>query len=321
MPRSRPRSTQFAVRACRALWPRLDNLEPRTLLDAASNYGRLPTPFEVNAGQTDAQVSFLAHGPGYALFLTPGAAVLSLRQGAAPASASGPAAASLPGPAAAPPAPAVVRMQLVGSNPSAQVVGQDELPGKTNYFIGNDPSQWHVGIANFGRVAYQGVYPGIDLAYHGEQGQLEYDFDVAPGANPAAIALKFPGASSATLNAAGDLILHASGGDVVQHAPVAYQTIGGRQVAVQARFVVRSDGTVTFAVGRYNHAKALVIDPVLVYSTYLGGSNTDFGGEVAVDAAGHAYLYGSTVSTNFPTKNPLQPKKVASSTSTCTWPS
>jgi hypothetical protein len=300
IPMPRPRLRSHRLAASRAVCPNVGHLEARTLLSVAADYGRLPTSFEFNAGQADQPVRFLAHGRGYALYLTPSASVLKLSR----------AGASLSGPTAAPaaePVTAEVRMQLVGADPAARVVGQDKLPGKTNYFLGADPSQWRVGIANYGRVEYQGVYRGIDLAYHGEQGQLEYDFDVAPGANPAAIALKFEGAKSMALDAAGALILHAAGGDLVQRAPVAYQTVGGRRVAVPVRFVLRNDGAVHFALGRYDHSRPVVIDPILSYSTYFGGSNDDASSAIAVDESGHAYVAGYTLSTNFPKKGALQP--------------
>jgi hypothetical protein len=272
--------------AHRALRPQLDALEARTLLATDAGYGQLPASFEWNAGQTDPQVRFLEHGPGYALFLAPAAAVLSLGQQAEAD---------------------VLSMQLVGANAEAPLIGQDQQPGVTNYYLGNDPSQWHIGIPNFGRVDDQGIYPGIDLAYYSAQGQLEYDFDLAPGADPALIALRFQGAQSVALSGAGDLILHTTGGDVVEKAPVAHQEMGGHQVTVPARFVARKDGSFGFAVGRYERSQPLVIDPVLTYSTYLGGSSGDGARAVAVDRFGRAYVTGYTSSDNFPTKNPFQP--------------
>ena len=190
--------------------PALDALAaPRAQISAA--YGQLPLSFEANEGQTDARVSFLAHGAGYGLFLGPEQAVLSLQQHVAS------------GTDAAQPAPAsVLRVQLVGANASPAVVGQDQLPGTSNYFIGNDPSQWHANIPNYGRVEERGVYPGVDLAYYGNQGQLEYDFTVAPGTDPRVIRLAISGAESMTLDARGNLVLHTAGGDVVEKAPVLY---------------------------------------------------------------------------------------------------
>jgi hypothetical protein len=289
---------------------RLEQLEERCLLATtlAGNglgpnqlpaaYGQLPLSFEANQGQTAAQVNFLARGPGYALFLTPGEAVLSLQK---PAAAN-------PGPGAAAPAPEgdVLRMQLVGASATPQVAGLDQLPGTSNYFIGNDPSQWHTNVPNFARVAYQGLYPGVDLVYYGNQRQLEYDFVVAPGASAGAIRLEFQGAESMALDAQGNLVLHTAGGDVVEQAPVLYQQSGGVRQAVPGRFVLEGDGQVGFAVGAYDASRPLIIDPVLSYSTYLGGSGGDSGLGIAVDGAGNAYLTGRTTSTDFPTANPIQ---------------
>jgi len=266
---------------------------PMTVPDAATQahlsatYGQLPLSFEVNQGQTDHRVNFLARGAGYSAFLTPTRAVLSLGQGNAGN---------------------VVAMKLVEASPTSRAVGLDKIAGVSNYFIGNDPSKWHTNIANYAEVAYSGVYHGINLVYHGDQQQLEYDFVVEPGANPGAIRLAFGGAQSKSIDAQGNLVLHTSGGDVVEHAPVAYQTINGVRHPVSSRFVLGRGGQVGFQVGHYDHSKPLVIDPVLSlsYSTYLGGSGTDNGNAIAVDSSGNAYLTGETGSNDFPTANPFQ---------------
>ena len=163
-------------------------------------------------------------------------------------------------------------MKLVGANPGSHAVGLDKQAGVSNDFIGNDPSQGHTNIANYAEVTYKGVYRGINLVYHGDQQQLEYDFVVQPGASPGAIRLAFDGVTGKSLDAQGDLVLHTSGGDMVEHAPVAYQVVDGVQHAVASRFVIGRGGQVGFQVGQYDHSKPLVIDPVmsLSYSTYLG---------------------------------------------------
>ena len=278
--------------------PALDTPDPATRARINAAYGQLPLSFEANQGQTDAHVNFLSRGAGYALFLTPDEAALRLQQPVAS------------GTAAAQAAPeAVLRMQLVGANATPRVVGRDQLPGTSNYFIGNDPSRWHTDIPNYAQVEEQGVYPGVDLVYYGNQRQLEYDFTVAPGADPGVIRLAISGAESMTLDAQGNLVLHTAGGDVVEQAPVLYQEADGGRQAVSGHFVLEGDGQVGFAVGAYNPSKPLIIDPVLSYSTYLGGSGNDavVGSGIAVDSAGNAYVTGDTVSTNFPTANPLQP--------------
>jgi hypothetical protein len=281
--------------------PRVEALEPRWLLSGdqalAQAYGQLPMSFELNQGQTDPQVAFLSRGSGYALFLTPTESVLSLQAPAAvaPGIATDQAATD-----------SVLSMQLVGASATPQVVGLNELPGTSNYFIGNDPSQWHTDVPNYGQVEERSVYPGVDLVYYGNQQQLEYNFTVAPGADPGVIRMTFTGAESATLDDQGNLMLQTAGGPVVEQAPVLYQQSGGVRQSVAGHFVLEGNGQVGFSVGSYDRSQALIIDPILSYSTYLGGSGSDSGGSIAVDSAGDAYVTGITASTNFPTAHPLQ---------------
>jgi hypothetical protein len=267
-------------------------------LSVHADFGRLPLGFEPNQGQTDPQVKFLARGPGYGLFLTSDRAVLSLPSASRNAS--------------------VVSMQLAGADPDATVNGTDQLPGKTNYFIGNDPAKWHRDIPQFARVRYQNVYPGVDLVYYGQQGQLEYDFEVAPGADPGQIALRFPGAEKSTLDGNGDLILTSGEGKVQLKAPRVYQADGASEQPVAGRFAVRQDGQVSFELGAYDRRRALVIDPVLTYSTYFGGSANEACSlilaiasppsgcpAVAIDPSSNIYIAGSTTSADFPIAPPV----------------
>ena len=253
------------------------------------NYGNLPLHFEPNQGQTAGQVEFLSRGRGYTLFLSGGKSVLALE--------------------GAPEEPAVLRMELAGAKPAPRGRGMDELPGKSNYFIGGDPDAWRQNVPHYARVRYEEVYPGVDLVYYGRQGQLEYDFVVAPGADPGGIALEFTGADEVKIDARGRLILRVSGGEVLQHRPHIYQEIDGMQREVAGRYAQRDDGRIGFAVAVYDAGRALVIDPVLSYSTYLGGSSEEESRALAVDAAGHAYITGKTLSADFPTANPLQATK------------
>ncbi len=277
---------------------RLECLEDRTLLSiaGASNsqilqaYGQIPLSFEVNQGQTAAQVDFLSQGSGYTLFLTATESVLSLQK-PAPAAGDG---ATVPG-------SVVLRSTFVGANPQPQVVGLDRLAGTSNYFIGSDPSQWHTNVANYGQVEYKNLYPGVDLVFYGNQRQLEYDYVVAPGTDPGVIKLAFDGAESMTIDGQGNLVLHTSAGDVMEDAPVVYQESGGVRQPVSGQFVLEGKGQVGFALGAYDHTQPLVIDPVLSYSTYLGGTGIDYGTDIAVDTAGNAYVTGFTTSTDFPT--------------------
>jgi hypothetical protein len=303
----------------------------------AENYGKLPLSFEANRGQSDKQVKFLSRGQGYTLFLTNDEAVLSLRRsnlnlsdshsfGMSPSAFRQDAEKGQS---------AVLRMKLVGANKAAPIAGTGVQEGKSNYFIGNDPSQWRTNVSNYSQVRYQDAYPGVDLVYYGNQKQLEYDFVVAPGADPNAITLDVA-ADGATegrnsgaprIDANGDLLVLTHGGEVRFHKPVVYQTnesfdshaIGGEPNALEAknieakniidgRWVLKGGNRVGFEVAAYDPSKPLVIDPALSYSTYLGGTGTDGAFGVAIDSAGNCYVTGFTSSTNFPTKNPYQKK-------------
>jgi hypothetical protein len=262
----------------------------------------LPLFFEPNHGQTARQVKFLAHGAGYGLFLTNDEAVLQLRR---PSARTRPSVASDKDRQQS----AVIRMHLDGANPSAGISGDELLPGKSNYFIGQNPAKWHRNIPQFARVQYQAVYPGVDLVYYGNQKELEYDFRVAPQADPNQIALSFKGASvrvdeKGVFGAAGDLILSTANGDIRFHAPRIYQPAdiktSNEQQTVIGSFRQLADNSIGFAIGPYDHSRELVIDPTLSYSTYLGGNGTESNVKVAVDSAGIIYLAGSTDSTIFP---------------------
>ena len=268
----------------------------------ADAYGQVPLAFEANTGQTDAQVAFLARGAGYALFLTPGEAVLSLHAGPPSGWLAGPdrkqATESSP--------PAVLRLRYRGANPSPRLSGLDPQAARSNYLVGSDRSRWRRDVPRFGKVRYQDVYPGIDVVYYGRQRQLEFDFVVQPGGDPRRIGLDFEGADGIETDPQGDLIVHVAGGALRQHKPVAYQEREGARQEVAAAYVVESERQAAFRLGDYDPSRPLVIDPVLAYSTYLGGSGHDFGYGIAVDGSGNAYVTGGTSSTNFPTVNPIQ---------------
>jgi Beta-propeller repeat/Domain of unknown function DUF11 len=263
-------------------------------------YHRLPLIFEPNQGQSDPQVKFLAHGGGYGLFLTADQAVLTLRHATA-------------GSGAGALQPSVIRMALVGATGNSTVSGDDQLSGKSNYFIGNDPAKWHTDVPQFARVRYRSVYPGIDLVYYGKQGQLEYDFEAAPGSDPREVTLRFEGAENLAIDSAGNLVLAVADGHVTLQAPRVYQHVGEEERGVDGRFELRGKDRVGFALGAYDPRRALVIDPVLTYSTYLGGSSDEactvilgvasgVSGcpAVAVDTSLNAYIAGSTESADFP---------------------
>ena len=273
-----------------------------------SAYGKLPLSFEANQGQTDRRVRFLSHGSGYSLFLTPHEAVLSLRAGKTPRTWSkAPGTAPFPADSKLPP-PAVLHMQLVGGNANAAMAGKDELPGKTNYLLGNDPSQWRTGVSNYRKVEEDGVYPGINLVYYGTQRQLEYDFVLEPGANPLAIRLALQGADRLRIDAQGNLVVSVRGGEVSFQKPVAYQiALDGAREPVAAQFAIKGRRHVAFKVGKHDPSRSLIIDPTLAYSTFIGGSLIDGASAIAVAPDGTAFITGETFSANYPTVNALYP--------------
>jgi hypothetical protein len=290
---------------------------------AQEAYGKVGMSFEANQGQTEDEVKFLARGAGYTLFLTSTEAVFVLaREDAANARASGyadprsgndPNSSRRPVPSSPDSTPpAVLRMKLAGANSRPAVLGLEELEGKVNYFIGNDAAKWHTDIPTFGRVHYASVYDGVDLVYYGNQQQLEYDFVVRPGANYNHIALGFEGASKVQVDAAsGDLLLQVGETTLRQQKPMVYQEVNGERKEIESGYMLKGAGSVGFDVGAYDRGKPLVIDPVLVYSTYLGGGGLDIASSIEVDSAGNAYITGTTFSTNFPTANPIQGAKGA----------
>lgn len=280
--------------------------------------GTLPLAFEANQGQTDPQVKYTARGNGYTVFLTANDTVFALQSSSRPASATtgkhGFAKTTATGvkttgakTTQAPPtkdvtadATAAIHMHLVGGNAQPQIVAGSQLPGVTNYYIGSDPSQWRTGVKQYTGVSYRNVYPGVNMAFHGEQRQLEFDFIVAAGVSPAPIHLAFSGARKIATDASGNLLLSSAAGDVVMHKPVAYQEINGQRQTVAAEFTQVSNDQVGFALGSYDRSRELVIDPSLSYSTYLGGSGEDEAYAIALDASGNVYVAGATASINFP---------------------
>ena len=301
------------TRQASALLPAIPGARPMDATASArllESYGKLPLRFEANQGQTDEDVKFLSRGKGYTMLLTSGGAVMTLRAPGKEQKQSGDVRETEPGSrerGMESGRSAVLRMNLVGANRVAKVVGGEELPGKSNYFIGNDPSQWRIDVPSYDRVKYESVYPGVDLVYYGHQGELESDFLVAAGADAGAIRLRIDGAKRVRINRQGDLELKVNGGEVVLGKPVVYQRSEGQteKRIIAGRYTVKGNQEVGFVVASYDKKQPLTIDPVLRYSTYLGGSGFDAGNGIAVDAAGNAYVTGYTSSTNFPTMNPL----------------
>lgn len=285
----------------------LFNPEPSTSPSVTSagahlqaNYAKLPLGFFPNAGQMDERVKFTSGGAGYQLFVTPTEAVLSLHRRSAPRVLDP---GDISSTDAAEPAPTVLRLQWVGANPAAKVAGLQELPGKVNYLLGNDPARWRTDLPTYARVELDGVWPGVDLVYYGNQGCLEYDLVVAPGADPAPIKLAIHGADRVALDDRGDLVLHTPQGTIHQRRPYIYQEVDGERREIDGGYALAEGNLVTFKLGAYDASTQLVIDPVLSFSTYLGGTGVDASSAV-VDDGGSLYVAGRTQSTNFPTLAP-----------------
>jgi hypothetical protein len=264
----------------------------------------VPLNFERNLGQAPNEVQFLAHGPAYAIELTEQGAALAF---------------GVPNAQAA----KVIHLRVQGADLNSRPRAEEPLPGRVNYFIGNDPSKWRTDVATYNKVRYANVYPGIDLVYYGTEGKLEYDFAVAPGSDAKRIGLQFDGAQRLRVDADGNLKIGAQHRELAFQRPVAYQLDDvGRQMPVSARYQLKGTA-VRFELGAYDHTKQLIIDPVLSYFSYVGGSgvdvvsslsptggpptNTTSSNAAAVDSAGDLYIAGYTTSTNFPTKAAFAP--------------
>ena len=257
--------------------------------------GRLPVAFEVNCGQSNPEVKFIAHGAGPRLLLTADGLMVS------PASAR-----SAEGNRLEP-----FRLHLLDANPHAEITGLDRLPGTANYFVGADPKQWHVGVPRFAKVRYSDVYPGIDLVYYGNQRQVECDFIVAAGADPDLIRLAVDGRTPGTVDAQGDVVFRTAAGEVRLRQPSIYQKTDGGRRSVAGGFVIDARGQIRFQVAAYDTALPLIIDPVLVFSTFMGGNGNEAGTAIGVDPSANVIVAGYTDSTDFPTTNALDTTKAS----------
>src|SRR5271156_3139280 len=286
-------------------------LSPAQKQDMTRAYGALSLAFEANQGQTAPEVRYLAHGQGYQLFLTNQEAVLTLREPSAAGTKSAKGAALLAARAGRKPHVAakasVLRVHFDGANSAAEIAGTKQLAGKTNYFVGGDRAKWHTDVPSYAAVRYQGIYPGVDVLFYGREQHLEYDFVVAPGADPKAIALSISGARKLQIDSHGDLVISVPGGKVSLQKPLIYQEVNGERREIAGNYAIASDRQIRFSLAKYDHTQPLTIDPILNYSTFLGGSGTGNLGDsafgIALDKAGDAYLVGQTFSTDFPQMN------------------
>ena len=272
----------------------------------SKSYWRLPLRFEANKGQTDNRVKFLSRGLGYNLFLTSEEAVFSLRSNKTFREKEN---SKRDRKTRERKATTVFSIQLMSVNPSMKSRGLERLPIKTNYLIGNDPRAWRQDIPTYAKVEFKELYAGIDLVYYGNQRQLEFDFLVHPGADHKSIRMKFKNVNHLNLDRDGNLILSVAGGKILLEKPLIYQQVDGKKHTVAGQYKLQAKNIVGFQVASHDPKIPLVIDPVLNYSTYLGGDFDDLGNGIAVDTFGNAYTTGSTQSNDFPTQNPLQPSR------------
>jgi len=261
-----------------------------TVQSTPQRYGRLGLRFEANEGQTAPDVRYLSRGSGYVLFLTDDGLMLSLRRRDTQ-----------------PEGRAVVRLRLIGSAPDPRIVTEEPVPGRSHYLIGDDPERWHTNVSHYRRVRYEEIYPGIDVVFYGTPDFFEHDFVVAPGADPATIRLNLEGTDGLEIDRTGDLVLTTAAGPIRLLKPRVFQVSGGVTHPIDGAFTIRAPDEVGFELGPYDRALPLTIDPVLEYSSYLGGSFDDDALGIAVDSSGYAYVVGRTVSVDFPSEGPLQP--------------
>ena len=252
--------------------------------------GNLPLYFEANPGQVKSPAQFLAHGRDCQFLISPNESQLTLCK---------------TDPMSGKVSSCAVRMQFVNANAQAQIRGDAEQSGKINYLIGNDPAKWHTGVATFAQVRVEQLYPGIGLIYYGNQQQLEYDFAVAPHANPEQIAIRFTGVDKISVGPRGELILAIGKDEICQPKPLLYQAVNGAREEISGGYKIVDAHTVAFDIGKYNHALPLVIDPILSYSTYFGGNAGETAWAIKMDANGFIYVAGQTFSSRFTNNAPL----------------
>ncbi len=244
----------------------------------------IPLYFEVNQGQTDPVVKYLTRGNGYIFYFTPQEIIMCLQNGGKGERTC-----------------SALKMQFVGANATSIIKGIDEQESKSHYFQGNDPQKWHSNISHYAKVSYRNLYPGIDVVFYGNQRQLEYDILVAPGQNPESARLHIDGAQNLFVDNSGNLHIQVSNFQEMQmHKPTIYQVIEGEKIFIEGQFNLLANNEIGFKCGKYDPNQLLVIDPVLIYSSFLGGSIGDQGNGIAVDNDGNAYVVGETSSANFP---------------------
>ncbi len=282
---ARSSSSRFALTADKDVRaPVANSCAFRAATPVLQSMANFPLAFEANAGQANPSVKFLARAGKSELLLTSHSVTVQSRKS--------------------------FGVKFAGSNAANEPQGIAPLPGQRNYIVGNDPTRWHTQVSTFRKVIYEDIYPGIDLTFYGNQSEFEYDFVVKPGSDPRAIRLGIKGARP-LISGGGDLILKRGEDELIQRKPVIYQDIDGERRLIDGHYLLRRNREVTIEIGEYDPSKSLVIDPTLVYSTYLGGNGDDSGSSIAIDNSGNVYVAGTTASTNFPTRGAAFPNSKA----------
>jgi hypothetical protein len=270
-----------------------------------------PLTFVPNRGQWDQRAVFRADAGGASIWYTRSAVYFQLsRHNTPPMSAAEPTPQSFRQDNRAQIEHFTYALHIENANPAADIVGESPAEGRVNYFIGNDRRNWRTDIPVFRNIVYHSVYPGIDLRYRGNPDRLEYDFELAPGADPQAISLRFEGVSQVSVSPRGELVITTAWGDLVEQPPQVFQQKGDQRIAISGEYATNGFGSLGFKLGNdYDPSLPTVIDPVLTYSTYLGGAANDIGRGIIVDSSGAVFITGSTGSVNFPTVGAYDPSQ------------
>lgn len=268
------------------------------------NYGRLPLRFEKNIGQTNNNIDFISHNSDYALFLSPTKTIFAIKNQQNANNFSKNPKINRRNPIVE--STTTLTMELIGANNNAKPIELDKLETKSNYLISNNQNEWQTNVENFSKVKYQNIYKGIDIVYYGNQKQLEYDLIVSPYINPDTISIAFPEAENLNIDSQGNLIINVNNKTINKKKPYIYQDIDGIKQEIAGNYIIKENNQISFNIGQYDTSKPLVIDPTIGYSTYLGGTDSDFSNAIAIDKSGNTYIVGYTESVNFPTNNPEQ---------------
>ncbi|MFQ5480130.1 MAG: SBBP repeat-containing protein, partial [Thermodesulfobacteriota bacterium] len=280
--------------------------------EVINSYGKLPLYFIENKGQVDAQVKFYERGAGHATFFTGDGVVIALTKSEGKREET-----------AKPAGPEIIKankgrkhtteavsLSFVGANKKAKISADEKMSGKVNYFVGSDRSKWGSNVPTYGAVTYKDIYKNIDVKFYGNNKNIEHDVIIRPGGDPSLVKFAYKGAQGLKVTKKGGLEVILKNGKIIEQAPVIYQEIKGTRVAVDGAYKLlgQKDGAFSygFDVASYDHDKTIVIDPVLTYSTYLGGNDYDESFAIAVDSTGAAYVTGDTYSPDFPLMNPMQ---------------